>query len=257
MSTVQTQRPPATPPVSILMYHQVGEFESPKTHRASYCHIKRFKSQMGYLRRFGYNVISLDQAYRGLFGGDTLPPRAVVLTFDDGYQNFHDYAFPVLKHHGFPATVFIVTQRIGAAPLWLENGDQRPPLMSGATLRALHHQGVNFGSHTRNHVRLSQVDSALMREEISRSRTELEDVLGAPVPDFCYPYGDYNEAARDVVAEAGYRLGLTCIRGAANTADNPFEIPRKAISFGDNLAGYFWKLHMKHERKEPVRLERS
>ncbi|MEZ5582014.1 MAG: polysaccharide deacetylase family protein [Candidatus Competibacteraceae bacterium] len=91
------------PPLSILMYHQVGEFRSPKTHRAGFCHSRQFRAQMAYLKRFGYRVISLRQALDGLFYGAELPERAVVLTFDDGYENFHQNAFPVLQKYNFPA----------------------------------------------------------------------------------------------------------------------------------------------------------
>lgn len=63
------------------------------------------------------------------------------------------------------------------------------------------------------------------------------------------PYGNYNSAARDVVAESGYLTGLTGARGETNYAKNPFVIPRKGISYGESLIGYFWKLQMKHRRK--------
>ena len=101
-----------------------------------------------------------------------------------------------------------------------------------------------------SHPRLTQLTAAQQRQEIFGSKQALEDLLGSEVPDFCYPYGDYNIQVRDLVQEAGYRTGLTCIRGAANTAHNPFELPRKAISYGDNLIGYAWKLHMKHKRSQ-------
>ncbi|AKJ30624.1 polysaccharide deacetylase family protein [Caldimonas brevitalea] len=238
------------PPVSVLMYHQVGMFPRPKAHRAAFCDVKRFAAQMAFLKWGGYSVISLEQAYRGLFEGAPLPARPVVLTFDDGYQNFKEHAWPVLQRHGFPASVFIVTEQSGRHAGWLAADFTPAPLMDHATLRQLAREGVNFGSHTLNHRRLSQLDETQQRREIFDSKAALEDVLGQPVPDFCYPYGDYDPRARDLTAEAGYRLGLTCIRGAANTADNAFEIPRKAISYGDNVIGYAWKLHMKHARKD-------
>lgn len=240
---------PQAPAVSILMYHQVGEFPSPKAHRACFCHVRRFANQMRYLQLFGYSVISLDAAYKGLFEGAPLPQRPVVLTFDDGYENFREYAWPILQRYGFPASVFLVTERLGKPAGWLDDGGSNAPLMSPATIRALHREGVHFGSHSLSHPRLSKIDPARMQAEIIDSKRSLEDLLGVAVPDFCYPYGDYDTRVRDTVAEAGYRLGLTCIRGAANTADNALEIPRKAISYGDNLAGYVWKLHMKHARK--------
>lgn len=238
------------PPVSILMYHQVGRFASPKAHRAGYCHVRRFAAQMWYLHAFGYSVISLEQAYRGLFGQEPLPPRPVVLTFDDGYDNFREYAWPILRRYGFPATVFLIAGHLGKPAYWLDDGGHSAPLMTAQTVRALRREGVSFGSHSVNHLRLSQLDAAAIRREVFDSKAMLEDVLGEAVPDFCYPYGDYDLRVRDAVIEAGYRLGLTCIRGAANTADNAFEIPRKAISYGDTLPGYFWKLHMKHARKD-------
>jgi peptidoglycan/xylan/chitin deacetylase (PgdA/CDA1 family) len=231
------------------MYHQVGPFPQRPKHKAAFCHVGRFAAQMAYLRLGGYNVISLEQLHRGLFEGAPLPPRSVVLTFDDGYENFREHAWPVLRRHGFPATVFMVTNQLGRNAGWLTPDFTPAPLMSPATVRELAAQGVSFGSHTLNHARLSELDAAQQRREIFDSKAALEDVLGQPVADFCYPYGLYNERARDLVAEAGYRTGLTCIRGAANTGDNAFELPRKAISWGDNLIGYAWKLHMKHARK--------
>ncbi|WP_157271033.1 polysaccharide deacetylase family protein [Azohydromonas aeria] len=239
------------PPVSVLMYHQVGRFpKRPEAHRASYCDVGRFAAQMALLKWGGYHVLSLEQLHRGLFGGAGLPPRSVVLTFDDGYENFREFAWPVLRRHGFPAAVFLVTRHIGGGSDWVLPATRSAPLMDAAAVRELDAQGVTFGSHTLSHPRLAQLDAPAMRREIFDSKAALEDMLGHAVPDFCYPYGNYDARARDLVAEAGYRTGLTCIRGAANTASNAFELPRKAISWGDNVLGYAWKLHMKHERKD-------
>ena len=243
--------PPGLPPISILMYHQVGEFSSPENHRASFCHVKRFTAQMRFLKRYGYNVVSLDQVVAALFHGQPLTGRPVVLTFDDGYRNFLEYAFPVLSRHSFPATVFLVTGRIGQDSDWVRRaGRQAAPLMNADEIRDLFTRGIGFGAHSVTHPRLSQIEPERMRCEVQDSKAQLEDVLQTPVPHFCYPYGDYDPAVRDAVSKAGFQSGLTCIRGAANGADNAFEIPRKAISYGDSLAGYWWKLHMKHRRKD-------
>jgi peptidoglycan/xylan/chitin deacetylase (PgdA/CDA1 family) len=195
-------------------------------------------------------VLSLADACAVLFGRKPLARPAVVLTFDDGYDNFHEPAWPILQDNGFPATVFLVSDLLGQPSRWLgaEFG-QHPRLMDGPTVRRLADEGVSFGSHACSHPRLSTLPPQQMRREIFDSKAMLEDVLGRAVPDFCYPYGDYNEQARDLVQEAGYHSGLTCIKGPANTAHNPFEIPRKAISYGDNLVGFAWKLHVKNKRK--------
>lgn len=242
--------PPAAPPLSILMYHQVGRFERPSAHRAVFCDVGRFSSQMAYLARMNFNVLSMDQAMACLFGGAPLPPRSVVITFDDGYLNFQEFAWPVLRRHGFPATVFLVSRLLGRRAEWLGSEfKDHPSLMNDATVRQLQAEGAHFGSHACSHPRLSRLSSADKRAEIFDSKKTLEDVLGREVPDFCYPYGDYDVEARDLVGEAGYRSGLTCIKGPANTAHNPLEIPRKAISWGDNLIGFAWKLHVKNKRK--------
>lgn len=238
------------PNISILMYHQIGEFERPSTHRATYCHVKRFKSQMAYLHYFRYNVLGLEEAINGLFDGKPLPDHSVVLTFDDGYRNFKEYAFPVLKHYGFPATVFLVSSLLGLKAKWLEDaGRSAPALMDRATIRELRSRDIAFGSHTATHPKLTQIDRSWQRREIWDSKFELENLLNEEIKYFCYPNGDYDEEVVECAREAGYKAALTCDRGAATPIENPLLLPRKAISFGDSLIGYFWKLHMKHKKK--------
>jgi peptidoglycan/xylan/chitin deacetylase (PgdA/CDA1 family) len=240
--------PPPRPAVNILMYHQVGDFRRPASHKACFCDTGRFRSQMRFLARAGFRVIGLDRALAGLFHGEPLPRRPVVLTFDDGTQDFHDHALPVLREHGYPATVFPVSGLLGHRAEFVTYRPV-PWLMSAETLRAVHGAGIQVGSHTVTHPRLSRLDPDSAGREIADSKAFLEDLLGAPVDHFCYPKGDYDVGVRDRVREAGYRSALTTVRGAANTAANPFEIPRKAVSFGDNLIGYAWKLHFKHAQK--------
>ena len=241
--------PPASPPLSILMYHQIGIYPRPKAHRALFCHIDRFRSQLRYLKLAGFQVLSLAEANACLFEGRPLPTRSVVITVDDGYDDFREHAWPALQEHGFPATVYLVSSLVGQGASWLTDRDSLPPLMDATAIRRLHAEGCHFGSHAVSHPRLSTLSPDAMRGEIFDSKKSLEDLLGAEVPDFCYPYGDYTLRARDLVQEAGYRTATTCIRGAANLSENPFELTRKAISWGDNLIGFAWKLHVKHERK--------
>lgn len=241
--------PPFSPPITILMYHQVGHFKNPKLHRPVYCDVGRFRRQMAWLYWSGYNVISLDDAYACLFQGKSIPKKAIVLTFDDGCENFREYAWPILKKYQFPVTVFLVAGLLGKTTEWMNDVSEKASLMNEDVIRELQKEGVHFGSHTMNHARLASCELDVARNEIISSKAKLEDLLGKPVTDFCYPYGSYNESVAEIVAKAGYRLGLTCIRGAANYAKNPFEIPRKAISYGDNFLGYLWKIHQKNVPK--------
>jgi peptidoglycan/xylan/chitin deacetylase (PgdA/CDA1 family) len=238
------------PKVSILMYHQVGCFDSPAAHRSTFCHVRRFKAQMTFLSRFGYTVISLQDALDGLFGGKSLADHSVVLTFDDGYQGFKDHAFPVLQHHGFPASVFLVAGLLDGSAKWLaDEGRHAPKLLDRSAVRELQSAKISFGSHTMTHPFLSRLDPARRRDEIRTSKTVLEDLLEQEIRHFCYPDGNFDDGVVAEVKAAGYTAGLTCIRGSATPADNPWLLPRKAISFGDSLIGVFWKLHLKHKKK--------
>lgn len=239
-----------TESINILMYHQVGDFPPMKGHRSTYCHHKRFARQMAYLARFGYTVLSMDQVLACLRGERPIPPKAVALTFDDGYENFYEYAWPVLQKHGFPAMVYLISDLLGQPASWFAaDGRATPPLMSAARVRQLRGEGVDFGSHTASHIRLAEQDTARIREEIGRSKAALEDVLGEAIDHFCYPFGSHDRRAVDAVADAGYLSATTCVRAPATVADDPLTLPRKAISYGDNLLGYFWRLHMKNTPK--------
>ena len=238
--------------ISILMYHQIGVFRRPKTHRATFCHVRRFKAQMAYLKVFGYQVISLDEALRALYSESQGKCRRhyVVLTFDDGYKNFSDYAYPVLRRYNYPATVFLVSGLVGKRAKWLaDDGRFAPDLLDADTILALQDSGITFGSHTMTHPRLTGLDSSTLEREIIESKSSLESLLGREISYFCYPSGLYDQAVVEKVREAGYKAALTCDRGAATSRDDPLLLPRKAISYGDSLIGYFWKLHMKNKKK--------
>ena len=239
-----------SPRVSVLMYHQVGRFNNPRKHRACYCDVGRFRDQMAFFKHAGYRVISMSDACRALFNNHPLPGRAVVLSFDDGYDNFADEALPVLRDFGYPSVLFAVSGLLGRRADWLTGEGDKPSLLTAQRLRDLRASQVEIGSHTVNHPRLSRLDPQHAWHEIADSKSALEDTMGEPVGFFAYPYGDYNSAVRDAVVRAGYQAAVTCSRGAANTAPNPFEIPRKAISYGDNLLGVFWKVAMKNRRKD-------
>ena len=237
--------------ISILMYHQVGDFPPMQGHRANYCDHRRFASQMRFLKRFRYRVLSLDEALVCLRGERAPPPRAVVLTFDDGYEGFLHYALPELQRHGFPAIVYAISGWVGRKAEWFAKDPGRPipRLMSADQLREIRAAGIAVGSHTANHVKLDEVDPAAQRAEITASRTALEDLVGEPVEHFCYPYGSFDRSAVEAAREAGYQSAVTCLRGAAEPVDHPLVLPRKAISYGDNLIGYFWKLAVKNRPK--------
>jgi len=238
--------------ISILMYHQVGQFAAMRGHRSTYCDHRRFAAQMGLLKRLRYNVLSMDQVLACLAREQPIPPRAVALTFDDGYENFYEYAFPVLHRYEFPAMVYLITDLIGQPSAWFaQEGRDTPLLMGVERIRQLRSAGIDFGSHGATHRKLAEVDADSLHDEVFRSKQQLEALLDEAVDHFCYPYGSHNLAAAEAVAAAGYASAVTCQRAAATPRFDPLLLPRKAISFGDNLAGYLWKLQFKDQPKRP------
>ena len=238
--------------VSILMYHQVGRFRPMSTHRSTYCGYRRFAAQMALLKILGYPVLDFETLIACIRGETEVPGRAVVLTFDDGYENFYEYAFPVLKRHGFPATVYLLSGLLGRKAEWFrKEGRPAPPLMTRERIVQLMNEGICFGSHGISHKRLAEVAEDIMRREVFESKKDLERLFGRKVEHFCYPYGSYDAGCVRAVQEAGYRSAVSCVRGCAFPGDDPYQLARKAISYGDSLAGFLWKVHMKKSRKHP------
>jgi peptidoglycan/xylan/chitin deacetylase (PgdA/CDA1 family) len=234
--------------VQILMYHRVGDFPGRvKAHGALYCHLPRFRAQMKLFKLLGYRVISLDEAAAGLRGEAPLPPRPLVLTFDDAYVDFLENAAPVLKAHGYPATVYAVSGLVGKTSSWVApEGLEPASLMNAAQLRAVQDLGFTIGSHTVTHPHLAQADDARIRAEARDSKAALEDILGTRVDHFCYPYGSHDIRAVEAAAAAGYVTGTTCVRAAATPEDDLLTLPRKAVSRGDDMFGVAWKLLTKN-----------
>lgn len=253
--THDLEAPARPPPISILMYHQIAPFpklnRTMNLHRSTYCRVDRFRAQMDWLARHGYTVLSMDDVLACVTGRMTTPPHAVALTFDDGYENFAEHAWPILRGHRFPATVYLISGLIGRQSSWFAaDGRDTPPLMSAARIRQLASEGCVFGAHTVSHVKLAEQDTARIRSEVRDCKTQIEDVLGQRVDHFCYPYGSHDLRCLDAVEAAGYVSATTCVRASARLYDDPLALPRKAISYGDNLLGVAWKLHMKNRAKE-------
>lgn len=237
----------AKPYISILMYHQVGNFENITRLKANYCHVDSFRKQMHFLRRWGYHVISLTDAIRGLKGEIDLPNHSVVITFDDGYENFYDHAYPILKELELPSTVYAVAGMVGKPSDWLYEDDIEPaPLMTLEQMLEVQMHGVDFGSHAIDHPRLSKLSQTEMNRQVVESKAMLEELLQKPVHHICYPYGDHDEAVIEASDKAGYLSGTTIVKGSAWQDHDALALPRKAISINDSLYRFWRNMHFKH-----------
>ncbi len=197
-----------------------------------------FESHVSFLARRGFQSIRLDS----LFSPQS-SEKPIVLTFDDGFQDFEDNAFPIMQKFGFIGTVFLVSDFIGKTNGWDENiGDVSKPLMSKDSILNLFQQGVEFGSHTKTHVRLTTHDTSDQDVEIGKSKVELEAMLGLPINTFCYPYGSYDENSLRSVKAAGYKFAVTCNKGLNDGSESPFELKRIAIRNDTPLPIFIYKL---------------
>lgn len=236
--------------ITVLMYHQVGTFGRVDAHRAVYCDAGAFRRQMGFLRAARYNVLTLDEVFDCVAGGRAIPPRAVHLTFDDGYADFAQIALPAMQRRGLPSSVYMVADLVGQDARWLPDSDlSSARLMDADALRRVDAGRATVGSHTATHKRLSTLDSGELQREVTGSRVTLERVLGRGVTDFCYPYGDVNRTAVEAVRAAGYRLAFTCERNRVKVGSDPLLLPRHAVSYGTSLLGLWWKLHFQKPGK--------
>lgn len=233
---------PATHPVSILLYHQVGYKPKAKTNLDCFCRADYFYSQMAYLKESPFDVIGLKDAYQSLFVKDKLCRPSIILTFDDGDTSFYDFIFPILQEFEFPSVLFSVSGLLGQQTKWFKFASSRIPVITPEQLRELHVLGVEIGSHSVNHPRLTQLSEEQIFRQVYDSKKYLEEIIADEITSFSYPHGDYNPMVIDAVKKSGYMCAVTCFAKSANFAPNPFEIPRKYITYNDNLERFVFKL---------------
>lgn len=154
--------------------------------------------------------------------------RTAVITFDDGYVD-NLAACDELQQRGMRATWFVVTGSIGGPPTWPADGRPQGRLLNADELRAMQASGMEIGSHTVNHVRLTEADDIRLAQELSESRATLENLLGRQVSSFAYPYGAWDARCADAVQQAGYSAACTTRTGWALRDNDPYRLRRLSI----------------------------
>jgi len=182
----------------VLMYHGVADVAEDPNHLC--VSPRRLAEQLTYLKRRGLRGVSIATLVDAMRVGR---PRGLVgITFDDGYVSVLEAALPELQRHGFSATMFILSGRLGGSNEWDEG--PRWPLMSASQVRELAAAGMEIGSHSTTHARLAGLDADQLEAEVRGSRASLGELVGAPIRGFAYPYGSMDAAARSAVRDAGY-----------------------------------------------------
>lgn len=173
-----------------------------------------FDAQMRYLKESGYRIVTFADLENYFQSEKSLPRNPIILSFDDGWKDQYTYAFPILKKHGYTATFFVFTNSI-----------DHKSFFSLDELRELVAAGMTIGSHSRTHPYLTQITNqdALWRE-ISDSKHILEKLLGVPITEFAYPFGQYNDAIVAMVKKVGYRSARGDYFTGVQSANRLYEL---------------------------------
>ena len=219
----------------ILLYHHVGP-KPTLAHPELTLSPERFESQVRWLAARGYTGIGPTDWLRWLREGKPLPPKPILLTFDDGYADLAEHAFPILRRYGFSGVVFIITSKVGGTVAWDEpHRSESYALLTASQIRDWASAGIEFGAHTRTHPNLTTLSPAECREEVVGSRDDLERITGTTPAAFAYPFGYLSETAKEYVRD-GFALAMSCVEGVNDLGTDPYELKRTGVLPRDSTA---------------------
>jgi peptidoglycan/xylan/chitin deacetylase (PgdA/CDA1 family) len=223
--------------VPILTYHKIAPITKGTIYPGTYVPPNLFEKHLRLLNRRGFSSVRVADLF-----SDRMPGQPILLTFDDGFQDFADNAWPLLQKHGFGGLVFLVLNHLGGQNEWdIAVGDKPAPLMNLETIRELGKQGAQFGSHTLSHPRLANLDEQDQRLELFAPLPELFD--SSPQPStICYPYGSYNQTTLDLARQAGYKFGFSTDKGLNDATTEQMRLKRIAIRHDTSVPALIYKL---------------
>lgn len=215
--------------IPIVMYHYVRVVDKQKDPLGYELSINPtdFEKQMKYLKDQGYTTLHLSDLL-----DKKVPKKSIVLSFDDGYEDFYTAALPILQKYGFTASNAIITGMIAAHEH-----------MTNDQIRACIQAGIEITSHTVNHLDMAKLTKAQLKKQVSESKDYLEKTFGITVIGFIYPSGKYNDLAVQMVKDEGYKIAATTQYGEANLEkNNMLLLPRVRIDNRDGYNGFVKKL---------------
>jgi len=198
----------------ILLYHHIAVRDPPSRYFLS---PEVFEDQMKVLHRWGYTAIPLSLLVQALVDGAELPPRSVVITFDDGYRDVFTHAFPIMRRYGFRGVVYVIAGQVGTGKY-----------MKAGELRELAEAGWEIGSHSWSHPNLRS-QSANLPREIVESRLKLEELLHSPLETFAFPYGLTAQYITGLVIDAGYEAAVGLGTSSRHTEKTRYYLSRMEV----------------------------
>jgi peptidoglycan/xylan/chitin deacetylase (PgdA/CDA1 family)/glycosyltransferase involved in cell wall biosynthesis len=227
--------------IPVLMYHRVTDGKPAGTKHGIYVTQIEFERQLAYLKRTRCTTLTFADAKAIEEGTRIIPKRPVILTFDDGYEDNYIHAFPLLRKYSFSAVIFLIGNPAIRTNAWdAANGEPEARLMSDAQIKAMAAYGIEFGAHSLNHKKLTEIPLSDAKHEIEQSKLAIEKRLGAPIISFAYPYGKLNEELKGIVKGAGFHFGIASDSGPRRFWKDFLEVRRIQIFPGFSLFS-FWK----------------
>jgi peptidoglycan/xylan/chitin deacetylase (PgdA/CDA1 family) len=220
-ATPQADWKPHLGPVPILEYHVLGAPPEGAPYPELYVGRTDFSKQMDWLDEHGYQAVTLEQVQEAWYHGGKLPPKPIVLSFDDGYRPQFTFALPTLRKHGWA----------GVLNLKAEGSD-----LYESNVKAMIAAGWELAAHTIHHLDLTELGPEELTEEVAGSRKILQREYKVPVNNFCYPAGKFDETVIEAVEAAGYAGATTEIPGFAEKGQ-PYELARLEILRESHVAG--------------------
>lgn len=214
--------------IPVLMYHRIAE-DGPDALKSYRVSPEMFREQVRWLRRNGYHTV-VSRTLPGYLCQQTFHGRPVMITFDDGFQDFADLAWPLLHDHDLMPEVFIVSDLVGKTSEWDAWLDGAFPLMDKPTLGRLCDEGVHFGSHLATHRAAEGLSTRELAEELLQSRAFLGQWFGTTPQSFAAPFGSTDERVQRLAAECGYSVGFGTHVGCASPGCNLLNLPRILVS---------------------------
>ncbi|WP_246707162.1 SAM-dependent methyltransferase [Mesorhizobium sp. NZP2077] len=223
--------------IPVLMYHSVSDHGPAALDRFRLTPAA-FASQMAWLRANGFHAINSEQLEGCIANRQPFVGRPVLITFDDGFQNFADHAWPTLRANDLTAEVFLVTDLVGESARWDAHSGPPTQLLGAGTVRRLAAEGAFFGSHMATHRAIDGLSSSDLAAELLRSRMFIERWTGRPTMSFTAPFSVTDRRLGRLARECGYRIGFGGRHGPADLDCDPIDLPRIEIR-GDRSLDHF------------------
>jgi peptidoglycan/xylan/chitin deacetylase (PgdA/CDA1 family) len=223
--------------VPILMYHHIAlpPPDADAVRRDLSLPPEAFEQQLQYLLEEGYASITLSDLVHHLARGGPLPPRPIILTFDDGYRDAYTRAFPLLQTYGMSGTFFLITGLIDQG---------QPDHLSWAHVKEMHRAGMQFGSHTYTHPDLRDQPVEYLVWQILGSKEAIEERIRNPVRFFSYPSGRYDPQTVEVLRSTHFWGAVTTYQGMEQSSEHPYELRRIRVRGDETLASLETKLEL-------------